>query len=169
MTTQLSFPLPPVLPSRIQAAVEAVLLGMGFPYRVVPYGTGWHTQSDLEWPHGVMHLHYYTCEEINRLLLHIDTRIDATEATRAETSLLLGWINAYQHLVTYQLDPDCDKVLVRIALAEELGQTIDAASVERMSILAYNVDRHYRAKIREVAEWRSTARDAFSLLVPTAW
>ena len=164
MADQLSLPLPPVLPSHLQAAVEATLLGEGWGYSAHPITWGWTTIAHLASPTLEFTLEYGTHEALGRVLLQLVPEFRVSDATRAETALLLSWINSCLHCNTFHLIPGRDEVRLRICLAEDLHQTIDTAGVTAMTYLACTAAEKYCPVIREVAEGRKTAQQALPAL-----
>lgn len=164
MTDQHPLSLPPVLPSPLQAAVEATLLGEGWGYSVRSSEFGWITFAHLANPVVDLTLEYDTHEALWRVVLQLIPTFRVSDATRAETALLLSWINACLHCNTFHLIPGRDEVRLRICLAGDLRQTIDTEGVTAMTYLACTAAEKYCPVIREVAEGRHTAQQALPAL-----
>ena len=147
----------PILPSALQAAVEAHLIGEGWKYSVEPSPAGTTSIVRLWNKALTFQLEYSTHESMGRVLLQLVPDIPSFHNHRLEVALLLCWINAYLHCTAFYLVPGRSEVRLRICLAGDLAQQVEAESIHRATDLAVRIATGYAPIIREVALGKATA------------
>lgn len=157
MQDETQLPSSPLLPSALQAAVEAHLVGEGWEYTVEPSQSGVKTVTRLWNSKVTFRLEYSTHEKRGRVLLELIPDLVVPERARKEVALLLNWVDAYLHCTTFHLVPGRSEVRLRICLAGDFGQRVDAESVAHVTGVAVQIASGYVPLIREVALGRSTA------------
>lgn len=157
MSDQPQLSLSPILPSALQAAVEAHLIGEGWKYTVEPCPAGTTSIVRLWNKIITFQLEYSTHESMGRVLLQLVPEVTIPVRTRGEVALLLGWMNAYLHCTTFHLVPGRSEVRLRACLAGDLEQRVDADTLLRITDLAVRIAEGYVPIIREVALGKATA------------
>ena len=168
MSDPTQLPPAPLLPSALQAAVEAHLLGEGWNYVVDPDYHGQTTSVRLWNKRITFRLEYTTHESRARVLLQLVPELFLPDTTRKEVALLLCWMNAYLQCTTFHLIPGRAEIRVRIALAGDLGQQVDAEHLGRITDVAICITEGYLPLIREVALGKATAEQMVPRL-PDPW
>ena len=163
MSDQLS-PRPALLPSPLQAAIEAHLIGEGWNYTVETSPAGITTIVRL-WNRTVtFQLEYSTHERMGRVLLQLVPDLPSYHNHRGEVALLLCWINAYLHCTAFHLVPGRSEIRLRICLAGDLEQQVDADTLHRATDLVVRIATGYAPIIREVALGKATAEQVIPRL-----
>ena len=147
----------PILPSALQAAVEAHLIGMGWKYTVQPSAGGTTSTVRLWIPNLNFELEYSTHKTMGRVLLQVVPDVPSFHNHRVEVALLLCWVNAYLHCTAFHLVPGRSEVRLRICAAGDLDQRVDADNLIRITDLAIRIAELYCPIIREVALGKATA------------
>ena len=156
MTPRATPPLP-----RHQATVEAVLIGAGWEYVVtvkegvcytfVFFGPHDHTGHELVLVAG-------DGRPGVTLQLHLSTF--PSEATRAETALLLGWLNGRISRASFVLGESEDEVILRGRVDEGLGTPVDVDTLDAVIDALIDADARFMKVIADVAGGRCTATTA---------
>jgi hypothetical protein len=147
----------PILPSALQAAVEAHLIGMGWKYTVEPSAAGTTSIARLWIPQLNFELEYSTHQNLGRVVLQLVPDIVIYHNHRGEVALLLCWVNAYLQCTTFHLVPGRSELRLRICLAGDLDQQVDADTLLRITELAIAIATRFCPIIREVARGKATA------------
>src|SRR6478752_10767757 len=100
MPDQLDLPLPSLLPPRLQASVEAALIGAGWKYSVTWLEKGCYTNVPAPLGLAGRQMVFQVDADRPRVVITLGIGVIPTEATRGETSLLLGWLNTIVSRVT---------------------------------------------------------------------